>query len=46
MKRMRLEQARRLAAQPEAYDLYCRFRGVPEPAEDRDDEVLAEHARA
>ena len=46
MKPMTLDKARRLAAQTEAYSWYCQAKGVPDPDEQMDNEVLVQHARA
>ncbi len=46
MKRTSLAEARRLAAQADAYRWYCEVRGMPEPAGHMDDQLLEQHANA
>jgi len=46
MKRTSLAEARRLAAQADAYHWYCEVRGMAEPQAHMDDGTLEQHANA
>jgi len=46
MKQMSLADARRLAAQADAYSWYCQAKGIPDPAFDMDFSALDQHADA